>query len=307
MMQQRIGLAAPPDRHHQSVGDELGRHAGAHRPADHAPREQIDDGGHVEPAFRGPDIGEVGDPFAVRSSRFEAAVTQVRGELIGLRASVPGTAPAEMSAFLDLHVMILDDPNLSDIPRQLIRARRCNAEWALVQQMETVVEQFERIEDPYLRERKQDVVQVVDRVLKALVGQPRTIPAPRHPEEESILVAHDLSPADMILFKRHKFGGFVTDVGGVTSHTAIVARGLGIPAIVGCTGALALPDGVPVLVDGRDGTVIADPTSDEVTARTTREEALRARAASVTGPGRLSDGTPVALMATRLFEPMPEM
>ena len=80
VMQQRIGLAASPDRHHQSVGDELCRHPCAHRPADHAPREQIDHGCHVEPAFRGPDIGEVRDPFAVGCRRFEAAVEHVRSD-----------------------------------------------------------------------------------------------------------------------------------------------------------------------------------------------------------------------------------
>ena len=102
----------------------------------------------------------------------------------------------------------------------------------LTQQAEALLDQFERIEDEYLRERKADVMQVVERVLKALIGQPRHLPAPRHTEEDSILVAHDLSPADVILFKQHRFGSFVTDLGGATSHTAILARSLNIPSIV---------------------------------------------------------------------------
>ncbi len=119
------------------------------------------------------------------------------------------------------------------MPREIIRERRCNAEWALVQQMETLVEQFEAMEDAYLRERKADIQQVVERVLKALMGDKAPAEPQLSEEHKLIVVAHDLSPADMILFKRHEYGGFVTDVGGVTSHTAIVARSLDIPALVG--------------------------------------------------------------------------
>ena len=158
--------------------------------------------------------------------RFDAAVAHVRGELIGLHASVPASAPAEMGAFLDVHIMILNDAVLSETPRELIRARRCNAEWALVQQMEMLIARFEEIEDAYLRERAADVRQVVERVLKAMLGTGHAPERPTH-EENIIVVAHDFSPADMILFKHHQFAGFVTDLGGVTSHTAIVARSLG--------------------------------------------------------------------------------
>ena len=128
------------------------------------------------------------------------------------------------------------------------------------QQAEALLEQFERIEDEYLRERKADVVQVVERVLKALTGQPRTIPAPRHKEEDSILVAHDLSPADVILFKQHRFASFVTDLGGATSHTAILARSLNIPSIVALHHARALiRESELLIVDGSNGVVIVNP------------------------------------------------
>ncbi|MGC2518893.1 MAG: phosphoenolpyruvate--protein phosphotransferase [Burkholderiales bacterium] len=191
--------------------------------------------------------------------RFDRAVEQVRGELTGLQASVSASAPPEMGAFLNLHAMLLNDANLSAVPRELIRTRRCNAEWALVQQMEYVAAQFEEIEDPYLRERKHDVEQVVERVLKAMLGTGHA-PAALSQEEDLIVVAHDLSPADMILFKQHRFAGFVTDLGGVTSHTAIVARSLNIPAIVGLHHARSMVrEGELLIVDGREGVLIVNP------------------------------------------------
>src|SRR3989304_4515384 len=191
------------------------------------------------------------DQVEAEIDRFDSAVARVRGELIGLHASVPASAPAEMGAFLDLHRMILDDSMLSEAPRELISVRRCNAEWALVQQMEMLVARFEEIEDAYLRERKADVRQVVERVLKAMLGTGPTPQPPAH-EQNIVVVAQDFPPADMILFKQHQFAGFVTDLGGVTSHTAIVARSLNIPAIVGLHHARGLMrEGEPLIVDGR--------------------------------------------------------
>jgi phosphoenolpyruvate-protein phosphotransferase (PTS system enzyme I) len=193
--------------------------------------------------------------------RFSVGVETVRAELQELRRSVPADAPAELGAFLSLHLMILDDATLSHVPRALIRSLRCNAEWALVQQMDYLVAQFEKIDDPYLRERKADVVQVVERVLKALLlDQPgRAGSTPAH-EQSLIVVAHDLSPADMILFKQHRYAGFVTDLGGVTSHTAIVARSLNIPAIVGAhTARQMVREGELVIVDGVQGVLIVAP------------------------------------------------
>jgi phosphotransferase system enzyme I (PtsI) len=192
-------------------------------------------------------------------ARFDAAIAQVRGELAALETSVSAGAPAEMKAILNLHAMLLNDSNLSAVPRELIGGRRCNAEWALVLQMDYLVSQFEEMDDPYLRERKQDIVQVVERVLKAMLG---TGHAPAEPsrEKELIVVAHDLSPADMILFKQHQYAGFVTDLGGVTSHTAIVARSLNIPAIVGLHHARSMIwEGELVIVDGREGVLIVNP------------------------------------------------
>jgi phosphotransferase system enzyme I (PtsI) len=199
-------------------------------------------------------------------ARFDNAVAQVRGELAGLKAGIPSTSPTEMGAFLNLHQMILDDSSLSTVPHDLIRTRHCNAEWALIQQMDMLVGQFEEIEDQYLRERKNDVMQVVERVLMALTGHPGHAPAIRSDEKELIVVAHDLSPADMILFKQHSFAGFVTDLGGVTSHTAILARSLNIPAIVGLHHARQLiREDELLIVDGIEGVLIVNPDKQVLT------------------------------------------
>ena len=176
--------------------------------------------------------------------RFDSAVSTAGAELDALRAdaSVPG-APAELSAFVDVHAMILADPALTDGVRELIRERRCNAEWAMVQQMQLVVDQFDEFEDAYLRERKQDIVQVVERVLKVLQGRQRKLMKRKASatEDDLIVVANDLSPADTLQFKTLRIGGFVTDMGGSTSHTAIVARSLAIPAVVGMQHARGKP------------------------------------------------------------------
>ena len=192
-------------------------------------------------------------------ARFDRAIAQVEGELSALQANVAPGAPLEMKAILSLHAMLLKDSALSAVPRELIRSRRCNAEWALTQQLDYLVSQFEEMEDPYLRERKQDVVQVVERVLAAMLGTGHAPAAPSH-EEDLIVVAHDLSPADMILFKQHRYAGFVTDLGGVTSHTAILARSLALPAIVGLHHARGMiREGETLIVDGREGVLIVNP------------------------------------------------
>jgi phosphotransferase system enzyme I (PtsI) len=197
---------------------------------------------------------------AAEIERFDSAVKDVQRELEGLHASLTsGDVPGEFGAFLDVHWMILNDPTLSEAPKRIIAEQRCNAEWALALQMNALAEQFEQIEDAYLRERKADVVQVGERVLKRLMGRPGSLP-PAGAEEQTILVAHDLSPADVIQFKRHHFGAFLTDLGGVTSHTAIVARSLNVPAVVATHNARSLiRDGEIVIVDGSNHVVIVNP------------------------------------------------
>ena len=193
-------------------------------------------------------------------ARFDRAIQSTREELESMRAHIPANAPAEVEAFLGVHLMILNDSTLSKVPRQLIEAQQCNAEWALTQQLENLLDQFDHIEDAYLRARQNDVQQVVERVLKVLLGHPGVPSSDVTPEEASILVAHDLSPADMILFKRHQFAAFVTDVGGATSHTAILARSLNIPSVVALHHARQLiRERELLIVDGGQGVVIINP------------------------------------------------
>ena len=193
-------------------------------------------------------------------ARFEAAIEATRIELEGLRTNIPVGSPAEFGAFLDLHLLILADSTLSKVPTDLIRNQRINAEWALKQQMDALLSQFEQIEDDYLRERKADVVQVVERVLKALLGHPGSVSQPAGADLSRILVAHDLSPADMMLFKQQRFAAFITDVGGATSHTAIVARSLNIPSIMALHHARQLiRENELLIVDGQQGVVIVNP------------------------------------------------
>lgn len=206
------------------------------------------------------------DKLDAEVERLRNARAVVRGELIALKRDLPVDVPEEMGAFLDVHAMILDDALLSQVPETLIRQRRYNAEWALTTQLEELIRQFGEIEDEYLRERKADIEQVVERILKALAGAPALAPAPAavgcDPDAGMIVVAHDIAPADMLQFRGQTFAGFVTDLGGRTSHTAIVARSLDIPAAVGVHNASTLirQDDV-IVIDGDNGIVIVDPST----------------------------------------------
>jgi phosphotransferase system enzyme I (PtsI) len=234
--------------------------------------------------------------------RFDAGIARAKQELSLLESQMPADAPAEFGAFINLHRMILEDSSLSHAPRDLIRERKCNAEWALVQQMEILVEQFEAMEDAYLRERKADIQQVVERVLKALMGDRAPAEPQLSEEHKLIVVAHDLSPADMILFKRHEFGGFVTDAGGVTSHTAIVARSLDIPAVVGLHHARhMIREGELLIVDGSQGVLVVDPDPivlAEYRLRQSQHELERKKLRRLkTTPAATLEGTAVELYA----------
>jgi phosphoenolpyruvate-protein phosphotransferase (PTS system enzyme I) len=209
---------------------------------------------------------QIPEEFIAREiKRFEKAVKLVRTELNNLEKEIQtthkGEASGEMAAFVTVHRMMLDDPSLSETPRDVIRRESCNAEWALKLQLDELLAQFAEVQDEYLRERKTDVRQVAERIVAALSGQISDVPEKlRERAEDTILVAHDLSPADVILFKDHQVAAFVTDVGGLTSHTAILARSLAIPAIVALHAAreLVREDEV-IIVDGTQGVVIVDP------------------------------------------------
>jgi len=205
------------------------------------------------------------DQIDAEIARFYTAQAGVLAELETLREDLSADAPSEMSAFINVHTMILNDAMLVQETIDLIRTRRYNVEWALTEQLEILGGYFDEIEDEYLRERKADVEQVVERLLKALAGAPTAASLVVHTaasngHNEMIVVAHDIAPADMLQFKTQAFKGFVTDLGGRTSHTAIVARSLGIPASVGVQQASALiRQNDLIIVDGDHGIVIVDP------------------------------------------------
>jgi phosphotransferase system enzyme I (PtsI) len=205
--------------------------------------------------------------------RMRSARDAVIDELQRLQRDMPKDAPHELAALLDVHLMLLMDEELNTSVVHWIKERLYNAEWALSSQLEIIARQFDEMDDPYLRERKADVEQVAERVLHCLKGTGSLVTQvtrPTRPQQELqlgdtdvplVLIAHDLSPADMLQFKQSVFTGFVTDVGGKTSHTAIVARSLDIPAVVGArTASQLIKQDDWVIIDGDAGVVIVDPS-----------------------------------------------
>ena len=227
--------------------------------------------------------------YFIEATDVEAEITRVRNgrdavidEIHRLQESVatmgPKEAPQELTALLDVHLMLLQDEELIGGVKHWITDRLYNAEWALTTQLEVVARHFDEMEDAYLRERKADLEQIVERVLRAMKGAASPIAANTHRGTRKssqqdlllddtvdvplVLIAHDLSPADMLQFKQSVFAGFITDVGGKTSHTAIVARSMDIPAVVGartCSQLVRQDDWV--IIDGDAGVVIVDPSN----------------------------------------------
>ncbi|TYQ04224.1 UNVERIFIED_ORG: phosphotransferase system enzyme I (PtsI) [Zoogloea ramigera] len=239
--------------------------------------------------------------------RLQQALAQVHKELQTLWNELPKDAPTELGAFIDVHALILSDPMISEAPLDIIRARHYNAEWALLTQIDELSAQFDEIEDPYLRERKADIQQVAERVLKVLMGTEQILPPPvklgdDEFQPQMIIVAHDISPADMLQFRDRSFIGFVTDVGGQNSHTAIVARSLDIPAAVGMSGASTLIEQDDwLIIDGDAGVVIANPSVVVLEQYRDRQNAaIRARkklGKLKKTPAITKDGTEITLLA----------
>ena len=203
--------------------------------------------------------------IAAEQQRFDSAVRDTRKQLELLWGSIPENAPAELGAFLSLHIMLLSDVTISRDPRDLIDSQRCNAEWALKLQCDTLVEQFDAIEEDYLRERKHDVLQVVERIFKNLAGHSTDLQFVEDMDEDAILVAHDLSPADMVYFKDSSVAAFVTDVGGATSHTAILGRSLDLPSVIALHHARELiREDELIVVDGQQGVLIINPEESDM-------------------------------------------
>jgi phosphotransferase system enzyme I (PtsI) len=241
-------------------------------------------------------------------ARLRRARDQVAEELEVLQNELPSDAPPELGALLDVHLMLLRDETLSSATRQWIEERHYNAEWALSAQLEVLARQFDEMEDEYLRERKADLEQVAERMLLVLAqgSGRRSEAAVSHRdfagEDPLVLVANDIAPADMMQFKRSVFTGFVTDVGGRTSHTAIVARSLDIPAVVGAREASRLiRQDDWIIIDGDAGAVIVDPSPiilEEYRFRQRQSELERERLTRLRNkPAVTLDGQAVSLVA----------
>ena len=210
-----------------------------------------------------------GELRRLRDAR-DAVINEISRIQAGLIETAVMEAHHELSALLDVHLMLLQDSQLQEGVKHWVEERHYNAEWALTSQLDQIARHFDEMEDPYLRERKADLEQVVERMLRHMRGVPSPVPSPVDlasacggdgTVDPLVLVAHDLSPADMLQFKQSLFAGFVTDVGGKTSHTAIVARSMDIPAVVGARNASQLVQQDDwVIIDGDAGLILVNPT-----------------------------------------------
>ena len=219
------------------------------------------------------------DQVGAEIHRLRVARDAVVDELQRLQKDMPKDAPHELAALLDVHLMLLQDEELVEGVKHWIKDRLYNAEWALTTQLEVIARQFDEMEDEYLRERKSDLEQITEKVLRAMQGAASPVVPPgqekyrkRGPDQQDllledtvdvplVLIAHELTPSDMLQFKQGVFAGFVTDVGGKTSHTAIVARSMDIPAVVGArTASQLVRQDDWVIIDGDAGVVIVDPS-----------------------------------------------
>jgi len=215
-----------------------------------------------------PDVREYIIPvFAIEEEveRFIDALTEAKKQLKAIRNQIPANAPTDVSAFIDTHLLMLNDSSLSKVPVEMIRSRQCNAEWALQLQRDALINVFNEMDDPYLRTRRDDVDHVVNRVHRILSDQDvadHEIPDGRL--KGHIIIAEDLTPADTLLMQHQGIAAFVTEHGGATSHTTILARSLGIPAIVGVGSVRRyIQDNELLIVDGENGILIAG--ADEIT------------------------------------------
>ncbi len=212
------------------------------------------------------------EKIADEIARFDEALRKSQAQLDALRRNIPDNSVNELSAFIYLHAMLLSDATLSRTPADLIREKGVNAEWALKLQVDRLSEQFDQIEDEYLRERKQDMTQAVERVFKNLKGMSNDMPQGEL-LEDTILVATDLSPADTVYLKDNQIAAFVTDQGGPSSHTAILGRGIDIPSVIALRrGRELIKEDEWIIVDGEDGVVVLAPTEDIISEY--RERAL---------------------------------
>ena len=195
--------------------------------------------------------------------RFREAVAQAKSDLKDIRNQIPTTTSVDITAFIDTHLLMLEDAAITFDAERLIREKHFNASWALKIQADALAKAFDEMDDEYLRTRKDDVDHVVQRIQRILLNhQPLSHEVSDNRLEGMVIVADDLTPADTVLMQRHGLAAFVTESGGPTSHMAILARGLGIPGIVGAHGARRwLRENEMLIVDGGEGVVVGDPNN----------------------------------------------
>jgi phosphotransferase system enzyme I (PtsI) len=232
-------------------------------------------------------------------TRLRSAITTAGAQLLETRSRIPPTTPPDIAEFIDTHLMMLGDRTVFGAVEELIRRECCAAEWAIQVRRDALVQVFDAMADPYLRTRRDDLDHVVTRVQKILLFQEDDAPPDLHGK---VIVAVDLTPADTLLMRERGVAGFVTEYGGPMSHTAILARSLGIPAVVGVRRATEyLRRGETVVLDGSAGVVLAGCDADLLTSFRQRLEAEQDRAQALRRlrhtPAVTADGQPCWLMA----------
>ncbi|MBO4575903.1 MAG: phosphoenolpyruvate--protein phosphotransferase [Neisseriaceae bacterium] len=242
--------------------------------------------------------------IAAEVERYENAIRTTRRQLEQLRNNIPENAPTELGAFISLHIMLLNDATISRDPIDIIENKKINAEWALSQQIEILSAQFDSIADDYLHARKQDMLQVVERVFKNLMGIDTNDFVPEQEDlfEDTVLIAADLSPADTVFFKDNRIAAFVTDFGGASSHTAILGRGLNMPSIISMRHACDLiAENEVVIVDGIDGVLILQPDEFLLKEYRRRAREFRSRQRELNKlkdtAATTEDGVPIEILA----------
>ena len=190
--------------------------------------------------------------------RFQGAVDEARNHLRGIRNIIPEDAPKDVATFIDSHILMVKDSMLRKVPIEIIQEQQCNAEWALKQQRDKLVSVFEQMEDDYLRTRINDVEHVINLIQQILKDQQYTTQINLQPLKGNIIVADDLTPADTVVMQSQNIAGFITELGGPLSHTAILARSLAIPAVVGIQSARSLlQQKEQIVIDGGSGMILA--------------------------------------------------
>ena len=235
--------------------------------------------------------------------RLNDAIGDARQQLRAIRDHIPASTSVDISAFIDTHLLMLEDVALTEEPKRIIKEQLCNAEWALKLQRDAVVNVFEEMADAYLSTRRDDVDHVVNRILRVLLKQkPLMHELPDDSLKDKVILAEDLTPADTVMMQHNGILAFATEYGGPTSHTAILARSLGIPAIVGIHNARKfIKNDDLVIIDGTNGIVLINPEKQvEIHYQKRQREDKR----YITSLGRLKntttetkDGISVSLMA----------